>query len=389
MDLTREIAALEKDLIQWRREFHRIPETALEEVKTASAIAEKLCAWGLEVHTGVGGTGVVGILRGKEEGKTLGIRADIDALPVTEETNLPFASIHPGKMHACGHDGHIAIALGTAYLLTRIRKQLRGTVVFFFQPAEETLNGAEKMLSNDLLREMKLDGVVGLHIWPDLPLGKIAVRGGAVMAAVDRFTVKILGKGGHGAIPQKSVDPIPVASEAVLALQRIVSREVDPLKPAVVTVARIQGGTTFNVIPSEVELEGTVRTFDPDVRSLVAQRMEEILHGVTSGSRASYTLEYERGIPAIHNDAKVAAWIQGVLAKSLGEDSVVTDLPPSMGGDDFALFLEKAPGVYMFLGTNSEENPMYPLHHGNYSLDERVLPIGTRVFCELALSFNG
>jgi len=387
MDLTKEIAALEKDLVQWRREFHRIPETAMEEEKTASAIAEKLRTWGLTVHTGVGRTGVVGILHGKQEGKIFGIRADIDALPVTEETDLPFASTHRGRMHACGHDGHITIALGTARILSNYRDELKGTVVFFFQPAEETLNGAQAMLSSNLLKEMKLDGVVGLHIWPDLSLGKIAVRGGPVMAAVDRFTVKIRGKGGHGAIPQKSVDPIPLASEVVLALQRIVSREIDPLKPAVLTVGRIEGGTAFNVIPDVVELEGTVRTFDPEVRSLLARRMEEIIKGITTGSRASYSLDYEFGIPAVRNDEKLAAWMQGVLKRSLGEDAIVTDLPPSMGGEDFALFQEKAPGVYLFLGTHSEENPPYPIHHAKYSLDERVLPIGVRVFCELAVSF--
>lgn len=387
MTFEKEIAELETDLIQWRREFHRIPETALEEEKTASAIAEKLRAWGLAVYTGVGKTGVVGILHGRQEGKTLGIRADIDALPVTEETNLPFASLHPGRMHACGHDGHIAIALGTAKLLAGIHTRLKGTVVFFFQPAEETLNGAKEMLSSDILKEMVLDGVVGLHIWPDLPLGKIAVRGGPVMAAVDRFVIKIRGKGGHGAIPQKSVDPIPVASEVVLALQRIVSREIDPLKPAVLTVGRIQGGTAFNVIPDWVELEGTVRTFEEGTRSFIAHRMEEIVQGITSGSRASYTMKYERGIPAVHNDEKLAVWIQGVLAKSLGEDSVVTDLRPSMGGEDFSLFQEKVPGVYMFLGTNSEENPLYPIHHAKYTIDERVLPVGVKIFSEIAVRF--
>ncbi|MCX7787226.1 MAG: amidohydrolase [Spirochaetes bacterium] len=387
MDFRKEISGLEKSLIQWRREFHQIPEIAMEEEKTASAIAEKLRGWGLTVHTGVGRTGVVGILQGRQPGKTLGIRADMDALPVTEETGLPFTSTHPGRMHACGHDGHITIALGTAKLLSHFRDQLKGTAVFLFQPAEETLNGAQAMLSSEILKRVRLDAVVGLHIWPDLPLGKIAVRGGPVMAAVDRFSVKILGKGGHGAIPQKSVDPIVIASEVVLALQRIVSREIDPLKPAVLTVGRIQGGTTFNVIPDWVELEGTVRTFDPDVRSLVAQRIEEMLKGITSGSRATYNLNYEFGIPAVQNDGKLASWIQGVLRKSLGEDSVVVDLPPSMGGEDFALFQGKAPGVYMFLGTNSEENPLYPIHHAKYSIDERVLPIGVKIFCEIATEF--
>ncbi len=389
MDFTKTISELEQDLIHWRREFHRIPEIAMEERKTASAIAEKLRAWGFDVHTGVGGTGVVGILQGGEPGKTLGIRADIDALPVTEETGLPFSSIHPGAMHACGHDGHITIGLGTAKLLSDIRNKLKGTVVFFFQPAEETLNGAQAMLSSAILQDMQLDAVVGLHIWPDVPLGKIAVRGGPVMAAVDRFTVRVMGKGGHGAIPQKSVDPIVVASEGVLALQRIVSREIDPLKPAVVTVGRIQGGTTFNVIPDTVEMEGTVRTFDPEVRSFIARRMEEIMNGIAEGSRASCQLNYEYGIPAVHNDEKLSGWIQGILKKSLGEDAVVTDLPPSMGGEDFALFQQKAPGVYMFLGTNSEKNPSYPIHHAKYSIDERVLPIGVRVFREIATGFLG
>ncbi|MFQ3620427.1 MAG: M20 family metallopeptidase [Spirochaetales bacterium] len=382
-----QIQALGSDLVEWRRQFHQIPETALQETKTASIIAEKLSSWGLEVQTGVGKTGVVGILKGQSKGKTLGIRVDIDALPVTEETGHSFASKHPGVMHACGHDGHITIGLGTARILSLNRGLLKGTVVFFFQPAEETLNGAQAMLDSGILKEIKLDGIVGLHIWPDFPLGTVAVQSGPVMAAVDRFFVEVVGKGGHGAMPQKSIDPIVLASQVVLAFQTLVSREIDPLKPAVVTIGRIQGGTTFNVIPDKVELEGTVRTFDSEVREFLPKRMEQILKGITEGARGSYTFQYEYGIPAVINDEQLATRIQGVIQKCLGKDQVITKILPSMGGEDFSLFQKEAPGVYLFLGTHNPDLPSYPLHHAKYTLDERVLPLGVRVFSEIALDF--
>jgi len=383
------IHTIEKEFTDWRRYFHGIPETAMEERQTAAGIAEKLSSWGLEVRTGIGGTGVLGILRGVKEGRTLGIRADIDALPVTEETGLPFASTHAGKMHACGHDGHIAIALGAAKVLSGMRGKLRGTVVFIFQPGEEVLNGAQKMIDDGAIEDPKLAAVVGLHIWPALPLGSIAVRGGAVMAAVDRFNVVLIGRGGHGAIPQKSVDPVVMASEVVLSLQRIVSREIDPLKAGVLTIGRIQGGTAFNVIPERVELEGTVRTFDPEIREFIPKRMEEIIGGIAGGSRGSYKFDYEFGIPATINDEALAERFRKTIEEILGPEKTVTRLPPSMGGEDFALFQEKVPGVYLFLGTACEERPPYPIHHPKYTIDERVLPVGVRVFCEIAVSFLG
>lgn len=383
------IHALEKEFIDWRRFFHGIPEIAMEERKTAAGIVEKLSSWGLEVRAGIGGTGVLGILRGAKEGRTLGIRADIDALPVTEETGLQFASSHTGRMHACGHDGHIAIALGAAKVLSGLREELKGTVVFIFQPGEEVLNGAQKMIDDGALDDPKPDAVVGLHIWPDLPLGSVAVRGGAVMAAVDRFNAVLIGRGGHGAIPQKSVDPVVMASEVVLSLQRIVSREIDPLKAGVLTVGRIQGGTAFNVIPERVELEGTVRTFDTEIRELIPKRMEEIIAGIASGSRGSYNFDYEFGIPATVNDEALAESFRKTIEKTFGKEKTITRLPPSMGGEDFALFQEKVPGVYLFLGTACEERPPYPIHHPKYTLDERVLPVGVQVFCEIAAEFLG
>jgi amidohydrolase len=384
------IRPLENELIALRREFHRIPETAKEEHKTAALIAEKLRSWGIETRTGVGGTGVVAIVRGGETGKTLAIRADIDALPVTEETGFDFASAHPGRMHACGHDGHIAIGLGTVKALSALRDSLRGTAVVFFQPAEETVGGAEGMIADGVLDDPKADAVVGLHIWPEFNLGLLGVRPGPVMASVDKFEIDMIGKGGHGAMPHLCVDPVPIASETVLAFQRIISREVNPLDSAVITVGKIEGGTTFNVIPEKVTLTGTVRTLDRDVRSFLRRRMEETCTGIAAASRGTCRFGFESGVPPTVNDAALADRVATVLGKAFGEDKMLKEFRPSMGGEDFALYQEKVPGVYFFLGTrNAAKNCVYPLHHPKYGFDEAVLPLGVRAFCEIALDFLG
>ena len=371
-----------------RREFHRIPETAGEEHKTAALIAEKLRAWGIETHTGVGGTGVVAVVRGAAPGKTLAIRADIDALPVTEETGFDFASEHTGRMHACGHDGHISIGLGTAKSLHEIRDSFRGAAVFLFQPAEETVGGAEGMIREGALNDPKVDAVVGLHIWPGFDLGVLGVRPGPVMASVDRFDIDILGRGGHGAMPHLCVDPVPIACEMVLAFQRIVSRETDPLDPAVITVGRIEGGTTFNVIPEKVTLTGTVRTLNGKVRAYIRERLEAVSMGLAAAARGSCRFGWEPGVPPAVNDAALSERVAGVLGKTFGEEMILREFPPSMGGEDFALFQEKVPGVYFFLGTRNEaKDCVYPLHHSKYRIDEAVLPLGVRAFREIALDF--
>ncbi len=375
------------DLVALRREFHRIPETAGEEVKTSALAAATLRSWGIETRTGVGGTGVVAVIRGGAgEGPTVAVRADMDALPVTEETGLPFASEHPGRMHACGHDGHMSIALGAAKILAGMRSGLKGNVLFLFQPAEETVGGAEGMITDGALASPKADLIVGLHIWPGFDSGVFAVKPGPVMASVDRFEIDFIGRGGHGAMPHLCVDPVVMASEAVLSFQRIVSREVDPLEPVVLTVGKIEGGTTFNVIPEKVTLTGTVRTLNEDVRAFVRRRMDEIAAGIAGSCRGSRRFGWEPGVPPAVNDAGLTRRIERILKNSFGPDRVVTDFRPSMGGEDFALYQREIPGVYFFLGTrNPDKDCVYPLHHSRYRFDEDVIPLGVRAFCEIVL----
>jgi amidohydrolase len=389
-DLIDIIRPLENEIVSLRREFHRIPETAGEEHKTAALIAKKLLSWGIETRTGIGGTGVVAIIRGGVPGKTLAIRADIDALPVTEETGFDFASTHPGRMHACGHDGHIAIGLGTAKVLSALKDSLRGTAVVFFQPAEETVGGAEGMIADGVLEDPKANAVVGLHIWPEFELGIFGVRPGPVMASVDKFEIDMMGKGGHGAMPHLCVDPVPIAAETVLAFQRIVAREVNPLDAAVITVGKIQGGTTFNVIPEKVTLTGTVRTLDGNVRTLIRRRMEELCTGIAAASRGSLRFGFEAGVPPTVNDAALSDRVAAVLGRAFGQDKMLGEFRPSMGGEDFARYQERVPGLYFFLGTRTPaKDCVYPLHHPKYRFDEAVLPLGVRAFCEIALDFLG
>ncbi len=377
------------ELISLRREFHRIPEVAGEEFKTAALMAETLRSWGIETRTGVGGTGVVATVRGRAgDGPAVAVRADMDGLPVTEDTGLPFASEHPGRMHACGHDGHMAIALGAARTLEGMRDRLRGTAIFLFQPAEETVGGAAGMIAAGALASPKPELIVGLHIWPGFDSGVFAVRPGPVMASVDRFDIDFVGRGGHGAMPHLGVDPVVMASEAVISFQRVASREVDPLEPAVLTVGRIQGGTTFNVIPEEVSLTGTVRTLNQEVREFMRRRLEDISAGIAGTFRGAVRFRWEEGVPPTVNDAAAARRVERILKENFGEGRVLTEFRPSMGGEDFALYQREAPGVYFFLGArNPDKDCAYPLHHPRYRFDEDVLPLGVRAFCGIVLDF--
>ncbi|ADL12337.1 M20 metallopeptidase family protein [Acetohalobium arabaticum] len=387
-NLTDRISDFEEDLITIRREFHKHPETAFNEYETADRIADYLNDWGLEVKTEVGKTGVVGLLRGSNPGKTIAIRVDIDALPIEEETGFEFASQNEGIMHACGHDGHIAVGLGAAKILSEYREELNGNVKFIFQPAEEILSGSEAMLEDGVLSEPEVDAILGLHIWPDIESGSVGIKEGPVMAAVDKFEVEIKGKGGHGAIPNKSIDPIVMGSEAVKSLQKIVSREISPLDSAVITVGTFNAGTAFNVIPDKVELSGTVRTFDSEVRKFISNRIEGIIANVTEGARGEYNLDYEFGIPATVNDARFTAQTKKVAEDILGTDRVVEDIEPSMGGEDFSLYQQEVPGTYLFLGTYNEDKGLTDsIHHPEFSIDEDILSIGVKVFSEIVFDF--
>ena len=364
-----------------RRDFHRHPELGFEETRTAGIIAKELRALDLEVTTGVAETGVVALLEGAKPGPVLLLRFDIDALPITEETGAEYASQTPGKMHACGHDGHIAIGLTVAKLLNEIRADLAGRVKFIFQPAEEGIvnqagrSGAGQMIYEGILESPKVDYALALHVWNSKPLGWLGIGTGPVMAGAEYFKITVHGKGGHGAMPQVAVDPILAASEIISALQSIVARNVDPLKPAVLTVASIQGGEAFNVIPPKVEMSGTIRTFEPEVREIVIQRFKEIAENTAKAMNCTTEIELKRISPAVINDPKIAVRVQNAAKKLYPDAKIDAGNYLTMGAEDMAFVLEKVPGCYFFLGSaNDEEGLNFDHHHPKFDFDETVLP---------------
>ncbi len=345
VDISPKVVELAEAVIALRRTFHQWPELGFQETRTSALVAEGLQALGMEVRTGIAQTGVLGILRGEGEGKTVLLRADMDGLPIEEASGAPYASKNHGIMHACGHDGHTAILLTVAQVLAQYRKQFSGTIKFAFQPAEELPpGGAKGMIEGGVLEDPRVDAVFGLHLWNSLPVGKIGVDEGPIMASVDRFDIVIKGVGGHGAYPHAGVDPIVVGSHLVTALQTLVSREVPPLAPVVVTVGKFQAGTAFNVIPSQAELSGTVRTVDAGIREEMPERLERIVRGITSGMRAEYTFNYAFGYPVTINDANRTRFARQVAGTIVGDTNVVS-AGMSMGAEDMSYFLQQCPAV--------------------------------------------
>jgi amidohydrolase len=362
-----------------RRDLHRHPELAFNEVRTASVVADRLSAAGLRVRQGVATTGVVGVLSGGRPGPTVLVRADIDGLPIQEATGAAYASEHPGVMHACGHDGHTAIALVVAELLASRRAELPGTLVFAFQPAEEIAAGAQPMIDAGIMADPKVDTVVGLHLWNDLSVGTVALRQGPAFASMDEIIINVEGRGGHGAIPHKAADPIVAAAHIVTALQTIVSRETSPLESAVVTIATIHAGTAFNIIPGSVEMRGTVRAFSEEVRERTLRRIDQIAAGTAAALGAAATLEVRFGCPVVVNDAAVTDAVRAVAARAVGEGSVV-EMVPTMGSDDVAYFLRRAPGCYFLVGSSNHARGLDGAHHHpRFDFDEDALVIGAKV----------
>ncbi|MCM3713636.1 M20 family metallopeptidase [Alkalihalobacillus oceani] len=387
--LNRLLARMEElypEMIELRRLLHAEPELSFEEVKTPTMIADYLERLGVEVKRGVGGRGVVGYIKGGKPGKTVALRADFDALPIMEETGLPFASKNPGVMHACGHDGHTATLLVVAKALMEIRAELPGTVVLIHQFAEELApGGAIAMIEDGCLEGV--DAIYGTHLWTPIPVGEIGYREGAIMAAADRFDVTILGRGGHGASPHETVDSIAVASAVVGQLQHIVSRNVDPLKSAVISVGSFQAGGAFNVIADQAELVGTVRTFDPDVQELLIKRIEEVIQGTCAAMGASYTYSYKKGYPAVINDAvETERFVSSAQAVHPAKD--IVEIEPVMGGEDFAYYLQHVPGSFFFTGAGNEAKGLtYPHHHPKFDFDERAMVIAAKGLVSAALHF--
>ncbi|MBD2337339.1 amidohydrolase [Calothrix sp. FACHB-156] len=384
------IRALLPQLVEWRRWLHQKPELGFQEKLTSEFISQKLQEWGIEHQTGIAQTGIVAIIKGNKlsSGKVLAIRADMDALPIQELNQVPYCSQHDGVMHACGHDGHTAIALGTAYYLQQHRDDFSGTVKIIFQPAEEGPGGAKPMVEAGVLKNPDVDAIIGLHLWNNLPLGTVGVRAGALMAAVELFQCTILGKGGHGAIPHQTVDSIVVAAQIVNALQTIVARNVNPIDSAVVTVGALHAGTTHNVIADTANMKGTVRYFNPAFQGYFHQRIEQIIAGVCQSHGASYDLEYISLYPPVINDAGIAELVRSVAAEVIETPVGIVPECQTMGGEDMSFFLQEVPGCYFFLGSaNPDKDLAYPHHHPRFDFDETALPMGVEIFIRCVEKF--
>lgn len=381
---------LKQDMIEVRRDLHMHPEAGFEEFRTSEMVAKKLKSLGIEVETGVAETGVVGLLRGQQPGKTIALRADMDALKMDEENpDLPYASKKPGVMHACGHDGHVAMLLSAARILAEMKEDLKGNVKFIFQPAEEGVRGggAKVMVEEGALEDPKVDAIAAVHIWASMPIGEIALKEGPMMAASDSFTAEIKGRGGHGAAPQDCIDPILTASHVVTSLQSIISREIKPVDSAVITVGTFHAGTANNIIAEKAVLEATVRSLDPDIRKMLPKRVEEIIKGTTNAFRADYELDYRLGYPIVQNDKQVTALLDEAASDVLGADKVNYPPHPVMGSEDFAYYLEKVPGSFAFLGAGNPDKNTGQAHHPKYNFDEDVLPLGCAILSQAAFRF--
>ena len=385
-----EILNLQSELVTWRRAIHQRPELGFQEQITADFIAQKLAQWQIEHQTGIAQTGIVATVTGDRPGKVLAIRADIDALPIQEENEVDYRSLHDGKMHACGHDGHVAIALGTVYYLAQHRQDLAGTVKFIFQPAEESPGGAKPMIAAGVLKNPDVDAIIGLHLWNNLPLGQIGVRSGALMAAVECFRCKILGKGGHGAMPEQTKDAVVIGSQVVNALQTIVARNVNPLDAAVVTVGEFHAGTALNVIADTAQISGTVRYFNPQLENLISKRVEDVIAGVCQSHGATYELDYWQLYPPVINHAGITELVRTVALDVVETPVGVVPECQTMGGEDMSFFLNEVPGCYFFLGAaNPEKGLAYPHHHPRFDFDETALSIGVEMFVRCVERFNG
>ncbi|BAZ51180.1 N-acyl-L-amino acid amidohydrolase [Nostoc sp. NIES-4103] len=393
IDLSRvrlSIRSLQPQLVEWRRRLHQKPELGFKEKLTGEFISQKLQEWGIDHQTGIAQTGIVATIKGSKPGteKVLAIRADMDALPIQELNEVSYCSQHDGVMHACGHDGHTAIALGTAYYLNQHREEFAGTVKIIFQPAEEGPGGAKPMVEAGVLKNPDVDAIIGLHLWNNLPLGTVGVRSGALMAAVELFDCTIFGKGGHGAIPHQTVDSIVVAAQIVNALQTIVARNVNPIDSAVVTVGALHAGTTHNVIADTASMKGTVRYFNPAYKGFFKQRIEQVIAGICQSHGAKYDLKYQELYPPVINDATMAELVRSQAEQVIETPVGIVPECQTMGGEDMSFFLEEVPGCYFFLGSaNPEKDLAYPHHHPRFDFDETALAMGVEIFVRCVEKF--
>ncbi|MBC7363209.1 MAG: amidohydrolase [Candidatus Aminicenantes bacterium] len=388
--IEQEIEKYRAEIIKIRRFIHMNPEVSNREFETAKLVASKLSSLGLEVKTGIARTGVVGLLRGNQPGPTVAIRADMDALPIQEHNTFPYRSLNPGVMHACGHDIHTSIALGTAMVLSSLKDRIKGNIKFIFQPAEEgpppdEEGGASLMIKEGVLDNPPVRAIFALHVWPDLEVGKIGYNSGYFFASSDNFVITIKGKSAHGARPQEGIDAIVVAGEIITGLQVYFKRALDPSEPLVVTVGKIQGGNRSNIIADRVVMEGTVRTIDEQTRSKVAIMMETFLKGITQAYGATYSLAYEYATPALYNHPDFVRVVLPGLASAVGKQNLI-QIKPQMVAEDFAFFAEKIPAFMFLLGVKTPGQPSAPLHSPYFNPDEKAIPVGIRAMCHLVLN---
>jgi amidohydrolase len=386
-----EIQALQPQLVELRRKLHQQPELGFQEQLTAETIQKKLQEWGIQYQSGIAKTGIVAILQGKKTSfdlKGLALRADMDALPIQEENDVPYRSQHDGIMHACGHDGHTAIALMTAYYLSQNRALFAGTVKIIFQPAEEGPGGALPMLQAGVLKNPDVHGIIGLHLWNNLPLGTVGVRSGPLMAAVEQFDIEIQGRGGHGAMPHQTVDALLVGAEVVSALQSIVSRNVNPLESAVVTIGKFQAGNARNVIADRATIQGTVRYFSPQLDGYFQPRISDVVMGICSAYGAVGRVDYRMLYPPVINHERMTDLVRSVAMKVVDTPLGVEPDCQTMGGEDMAFFLQEIPGCYFFLGAaNPELGLAHPHHHPRFDFDETALMVGVEMLVRCVENF--
>jgi len=378
-----------EEMKSWRQDLHQIPEIGLEEYETSKYIKSKLDEFNIEFKDGYAKTGIVAYVKGSKGNseKSIGLRADFDALPMPEKNNFDHKSKNEGMMHACGHDGHTSMLLGAAKYLSE-NNDFDGKVYFIFQPGEEGFAGGQKMIQDGMFDDFNIDEVYALHNWPELPIGSIGVNSGPMMAAVDEFDIIVRGKGGHAAIPQLAIDPVVIASQIVLAVQTIISRSTDPIDKALISITKINGGTAYNVIDDSVKLGGTIRTFKPETRSFLEKKIYEIASGIAiaNGAEAEVDFHLTNKYPPTINSKKESEFAANVAIKMFGDSNVNTNIDPSMGGEDFSYLLEKKPGSYLYIG-QGDQNHKAHLHTTKYDFNDNLLPIGVNYWVELVKEY--
>lgn len=383
MPILNSINQMQKEMEKWRKELHQIPEIGLKEYKTSSYIKDKLKEWNIDYKGGYSNTGIVAWVKGNNgnSDKSIALRADFDALPMNEKNIFEHKSNYEGMMHACGHDGHTAMLLGGLKYLSE-NPNFDGIVYFIFQPGEEGWGGGEKMIKDGLFSDFKIDEVYALHNWPELPLGQFGVSEGAMMASVEDFDIIIRGKGGHAAIPDLTVDPVVISSQIILAIQTIISRNMNPVDKALISVTKVHGGSAYNVIDDEVVLSGTIRTFKDEVRKIIEDKMEHTAKGIAKANGAKAEITFKKLYPATINSKEKSIFAANVAKDMVGENNVFTDIDPSMGGEDFSFLLNEKPGSYLYIGQKDEKHKAF-LHTTEYDFNDNILPIGVNFWVNL------